>query len=156
MVNCRKEDDIMKKALGYFLILVLIIMPIVGNVSVFASSNKEYRIEQHMIKKFEKSRGKLTVKVEGSFYNQSWEKTNEKKISYKISKNCKWLKVNFDNLVSGQGSKYIKSSYGEIKKEIRVQREQYLNLLDGYEYDSPVGMSIVVKNDKIIKVIVLM
>lgn len=134
------------------LICLLLVLGIVLHqkeiTNVNAATSKTYYSNAHRIKSFIKKNNKLIVKVDRTFYNKKWKKINVRYISYKISANCKWLDFNI-NYYRGKGPKYRKTNYKNVKEMISIQRSYYI---PGKEFDSPVGVTIVVKNGKIVKV----
>lgn len=87
--------------------------------------------------------------MDETFRNKKWEKMNVSSISYKVASNCKWLDANID-YYAGKGPKYKKTSYSKMKKMIKLQRSYYT---PGEDFDSPVGITIVVKKGEVVKVV---
>ena len=157
-----------KKLVCVTLFIICLSFYFLPTAEVLAVNKKTYTMSEHTISKFVKSKGKLTIIVDkGCLYSGNYsKKVNISKISFKVAKKCKWKDWNI-GYYNGNGSKYRNTSYDEVKREIEEQRDGYIKMYEkfgeqyeSYEefndselYSNPVGLKIVVKNDKIVKVI---
>lgn len=153
MKNIKKVDVVI-------MVIVVLVFASAGNfletATATASTNQTFCKDANLIKSFKKSGNRLIVTAEGKFYGKNFrKKLSVRKISYKLAKDCKWLDANIDYYL-GSGPKYRKSSYKKVKAVVKSQRSDYLKYYKSrgeLVYDSPVGVSIVVKKNRIVKVI---
>lgn len=166
----RKMTKVAERLVCVTLFIICLSLYFIPTEEVLAVNKKTYTMSEHTISKFLKSKRKLTIIVDkGCLYSGNYrKKLNISKISFKVAKNCKWKDWNI-GYYNGNGSKYRNTSYVEVKREIEAQRDVYIKMYEkfgeqyeSYEefndselYSSPVGLKIVVKNDKIVKVIAL-
>lgn len=156
-----------KKLVFVMLFIACLMVCFSQTLEVFAVNKKVYTMSEHTISKIMRSKGKLTIVVDkGCLYSGNYSKKLKiRKISIKIAKNCKWLDWNI-GYYNGNGPKYRKTTYSKVKKEIEGQRDEYIRIYKNYGdqlsleefeklqlYDSPIGLKIVVKNNRIIQVI---
>ncbi len=140
------------KILALFMSVAIICSCLFTNTSIVnASMKQEYIATLCQLTKFQKNNGRLICKFEnGSLYG---DVKNVKKISYKIAKGCKWQWTTTAdyNTVTGK-YKMHKSSYNKIYKAYKQERKEYKkygqNMLD----QSPLEITIVVKDKKVVKV----
>lgn len=152
----------MRKRILSMMLAVVLIMTAVNLSSITAEAAGKttvYQTNAIDVTKFVKSKGKLTVKAQSWEIasvkdKKSWVKTAEgaifgknkstgtKKVTYKISKKCKW---SWSDTMRNSG----KSSYSKIKKTAEQARKAYRK----YGVDGSFGtIQIFVKNRKIVRV----
>ena len=144
-------------------ILLMLTAANAGSITAEAAGKTTvYETNAIYITKFLESKGKLTVKAKhwGSIAvtekkrNKGWVRTaeraltgkskelGEKKLTYKIAKNCKWSWCD-----TGRNSG--KSSYSRIRKNAKQAREAFCK----YGVDASYGVvQIFVKNKKVVRV----
>lgn len=135
----------MKRRYSLVFLLAMILFCAIGSGKE-AQAKSEYEVYGPDITSFHKSGKKLTVKAVKQWHKGimlNGKETSLKKISFKLSKNCKW-----STSVAGT-RKYQKSSYKKTRKQVISERSKFKK--DG-EYASGSVVVITVKNKKIVRV----
>lgn len=140
----------MKKLIKYgvcvLIVLCLMIQLNTTGNSAYASSLKEYSVYAPDVTQFKLSGNKLLLKAVKEWNNGirlNGNITKKKKLSLKLSKDCKWSQS-----TPGQNN-YKYMPYKTMRKYILGERKEFKK--DGY-YDSGSGIFISVKNGKVIRI----
>lgn len=147
-----------KKILVILAVMSVFTTTVAEPVDALSKGEVEYRAGEYEISVFKKEKGNLTVKADEFYVTDSSNRIKRvamKKITFKIAKNCKWLSTDMGNYNMKTGKwTYHKTSYEKVKKEISMERKFYIkNYKKGAEMDSPTVMNIVIKNNKIVKIL---
>ena len=121
--------------------------------SVEARSYTSYNFAPAGCVKFSKKGKTLTVKFDDyHMFNNYGENIKKKKFKFKLSKKCKWYRIDLpseEEEMKGVKAKKSKVSYKKIKKAIKADRKYFLKHRDGNIQNT----DIVVKKGKVIKVV---
>lgn len=133
--------------LPFCCVFILTILSVCGNgIFAYAKSLKQYEVYAPDITKFQKSGNKIiiqAVKEWNDGIKLNGKVTNIKKISLKLSLDCKWSQ-------SDPGAKnYRPLSYKEMRKHILEERKEFKKY---GEYGGGSGVFITIKKGKVIRV----